>query len=51
MYRLLLLGDLKRVERGYETGEMVGTLEGFVGEAFDLSLHFAGGGSEICVWR
>jgi hypothetical protein len=30
---------------------MVGALEGFVGEAGDVPLHFAGGGSALCVWR
>ena len=29
---------------------MVGSLEGFVGQTGDLPLHFAGGGSAICLW-
>ena len=29
---------------------MVGPVEGFGGEASDLPLHFAGGGSAVCVW-
>ncbi len=29
---------------------MVGGMEEFGGEAGDVSLHFAGGGSAVCVW-
>jgi hypothetical protein len=35
--------------RANETCTISGTLEGFGGEAGDLPLHFAGGGSVLCV--
>ena len=35
--------------RGNDTSTISGTLEGFGGEAGDLPLHFAGGGSVLCV--
>ena len=35
--------------RRNETCTISGTLEGFGGEAGDLPLHFAGGGSVLCV--